>query len=427
MHVTSNDSHFIIPGLASAHSHAFQRILRGRTQRVASEAKSFWSWRGLMYAMVERLDPDDIYDISRLAYAEMAMSGLTLIGEFHYLHHDLGGKPYGNRTETAEACIRAALDVGIRICLIRTAYRRGGFEQELAPAQQRFSDPALGPILSDTEALMSSFADNDKVSVALAAHSIRAVKIDEIGALHDFSVAHDLPFHMHICEQRRELDESRAEYGQTPVHLLAEHGILSKRFVGVHATHLDDAEIQLLGGTGSNLCVCRTTERDLGDGSPRISELLQAGAVLTVGADSHCCENAFEEIRAVEFDERARLEARHTTAEAPVLLQAGTYNGYKVCGQEDSAKLDFVHLDRRDPSLVGTSDDAAADAIILVRHHEPLTRSMWMGSKSSLEAGIGTGPRFGPVMSAACAVWTCSSKYCPPKCSIWIISGPYWR
>ncbi len=194
----------MMPGMATAHSHAFQRALRGRTQRKSTAANSFWSWRGLMYKLVETLDADAIYAIARLAYAELAMSGVTAIGEFHYLHHDKHGRPYANRTETAEACIRAALDVGIRICLIRTGYMRGGFKQALAPAQTRFADPDVDAILGDMDALRQTFADNPLVTIGLAAHSIRAVPIAQIQALATYATQHTLPFHMHICEQRQE-------------------------------------------------------------------------------------------------------------------------------------------------------------------------------------------------------------------------------
>ena len=326
------NGHWVMPGLATAHSHAFQRALRGRTQRRSTTANSFWSWRGLMYQLAENLDPESVYHITRFAYMELALSGVTAVGEFHYVHHDQGGVPYTNRTELSDAVIRAAKDVGIRICLIRTAYLRGGHEQTMTPAQQRFSDPSIDLAIQDAEALRVKYSDDPLVTVAVAAHSIRAIPIDPLCELSSYAAHHGLPFHMHICEQRREIEECLAEYGTTPVALLNERGILSPRFVGVHATHLTSEEIQDLGQSQSFVCICRTTERDLGDGLPPMSDLIQAGAQLCVGVDSHACENAFEEIRAVEFDERSRLEARHTTAEAPALLDAGSRLGYAACG-----------------------------------------------------------------------------------------------
>ena len=362
--ITTNRTHITMPGLATVHSHAFQRAMRGLTQRKSLQAGSFWSWRGVMYRLAERIDPDTLYVIARLAYLELAMSGVTLVGEFHYVHHQPDGTPYANRTELADAVIRAATDVGIRICLIRTAYMRGGFKQVMTPAQRRFSDPSVDLILQDVETLQSRYADNPLVSVALAAHSIRAVPIGANRELAAWADERKLPFHMHVCEQRRELEECKAEHGMTPIHLLADHGILSERFVGVHATHLNSAEIQHLGSHNCFVNLCRTTERDLGDGLPPTLELVKAGAKLCVGVDSHCCENAFEEIRAIELDARSQHEARTLVGNADFLLDAGTRLGYAACGLESVWQQDEVQLDANDLSLIGLPDSHLADGVI---------------------------------------------------------------
>ena len=317
-----------------------------------------------MYRLAERLDPDSMYAIARLAYMELALSGVTLIGEFHYVHHAPDGTPYANRTEMADAVIRAATDVGIRICLIRTAYMRGGFQQAMTPAQQRFSDPTVDLVLQDVETLQSRYQDNPLVNVALAAHSVRAVPIDANRELAAWAATHQLPFHMHVCEQRRELVECEAEHGVTPIQLLADNGILSKRFVGVHATHLNSAEIDILGQANAFVNLCRTTERDLGDGLPATSDLVRAGARLCVGVDSHCCENAFEEVRAIELDERSRLEARTVVGNADFLLDAATRQGYAACGLEPHWADDTVQLNPNDPSLLGLPKTHLADGVI---------------------------------------------------------------
>ena len=358
------DGRWAMPGLATAHSHAFQRALRGRTQRRATRAGTFRGWRDEMYRMVERLRPDDLYAISRFAYTELAMSGVTAVGEFHYVHHGAGGRPYADRTELAEAVVRAARDVGLRICLIRTAYLRAGYRQAAVPAQERFIDPSIDLVLRDLDALRSRYADDPHVTVAAAAHSIRAVPLPDIRVLSAYAEAHDLPFHMHVCEQRDELDECRVEHGRTPVALLSDEGVLSPRFVAVHATHLDEAEVAALGDSGSRVCICRTTERDLGDGLPPTSDLLGAGTRLCVGVDSHACENAFEEVRSVELDERSRLEKRHAAAEAPALLDAATRQGYGACGFEGRWPEDRIHLDPDDPSIAAIDPDLATDAIL---------------------------------------------------------------
>ena len=356
--------HWILPGLATAHSHAFQRALRGRTQRRATRAGTFRGWRDEMYRLVQGMGPDDLYAISRFAYTELAMSGVTAVGEFHYVHHGPGGRPYADRTELADAVIRAARDVGIRICLIRTAYLRAGYRQSAVPAQERFIDPSIDHVMQDLDDLRSRYGDDPQVTVAVAAHSVRAVPISGIRTLAAYADEHALPFHMHVSEQRGELEECRTEHRTTPVALLASEGVLSPRFVAVHATHLADAEVSALGENHAFVCICRTTERDLGDGLPPTSGLLDAGARLCVGVDSHACENAFEEVRAVELDERSRLERRHAAAEGRDLLDAATRQGYVACGLEAQWKEDRIHLDANDPSIAAIDPDLATDAIL---------------------------------------------------------------
>ncbi len=236
-------NHIIIPGFATVHSHAFQRALRGRTQRRQTKAGSFWSWRGLMYELAGNLDPDNIFNISRFAFVELAMSGVTAVGEFHYVHHQQDGTPYDDRTILADSVIRAAKEVGVRITLIRTAYFRAGHNLEIESIQKRFCDPSVDKVLQDIETLLNRYESDPMVNVALAAHSIRAVPIEQVKELADYARKHSVPFHMHVAEQRREVEECKQEYGKRPVELLAENGILSESFIGIHATHLAPNEI----------------------------------------------------------------------------------------------------------------------------------------------------------------------------------------
>lgn len=353
-----------LPGFATAHSHAFQRALRGRTQRRADTPGSFWSWRGLMYELVEKLTPEDIFDISHFAFVELTMSGVTAVGEFHYVHHTMEGTPYSERTVLADAVIRAAKAAGIRITLIRTAYLRGGYRQEFTPAQKRFADHSLDPVLQDIERLQQSYKDDDMVGIAVAAHSIRAVPLAQVKELAQFARGNKLPLHMHVAEQRRELEECKLEYGKTPVAVLADAGVLDENFVAIHATHLSDDEIRLLGQAKATVCLCRTTERDLGDGLAPTSELIKAGAQICVGVDSHASSDAFEELRAIELDERSRTEARTVAAEAPALLAMGTAHGYRAIGRPDAWRQDFVYLNPDDPSLACSDHGLLADAVI---------------------------------------------------------------
>ncbi|MCH8874269.1 formimidoylglutamate deiminase [candidate division KSB1 bacterium] len=357
-------NHIVMPGMATAHSHAFQRALRGRTQRRQTKAGSFWSWRGLMYELAGKLDPQDIFNISRFAFMELAMSGVTAVGEFHYVHHQQDGTPYDDRTILADSVIRAAKEVGVRITLIRTAYFRAGHNQEIESTQKRFCDPSVDKVLQDVETLSNRYKNDPMVNVAVAAHSIRAVPTEQIKELADYALKTGMPFHMHVAEQRREIEECQQEYGKRPVELLAEHGILSESFIGIHATHLAPNEIRALGDANAFVCLCRTTERDLGDGVPQTSELIKAGVKICVGVDSHASSDAFEEIRAVELDERSRTEARTVTAEAPELLEMATKNGFEAIGMADVWQEDKVYLNAKDPSVAGSHDELLADAVI---------------------------------------------------------------
>lgn len=362
--ITTDGNYLTMPGLATVHSHAFQRAIRGVAQRKSSSASSFWSWRNLMYRLAEQLDPESMYAVARLAYLELALSGVTLVGEFHYVHHQPDGTPYDNRIELAEACIRAAKDVGIRICLIRTAYMRGGYQQEMTAAQRRFSDPAIDLILHDVELLQARYEDDPLVSIGVAAHSIRAVPLWANCELAAWAHEKQRPFHMHVCEQRRELIECQAEHGVTPLQLLADNGILSQRFVGIHATHLNAAEIAHLGHYHCFVGLCRTTERDLGDGLPETAALVAADVKLCVGVDSHCCGNAFEEIRAIELDARSQHEARTVVGNADFLLDLGTRSGYAACGFEAVWQQDQVLLDANDWALLGLLQSHVVDGVI---------------------------------------------------------------
>ncbi|MCA9615250.1 MAG: formimidoylglutamate deiminase [Sandaracinus sp.] len=361
---------FVIPGLATAHSHAFQRAIRGRTHK-RSASGSFWSWRTLMYRFAQGLDPEAAYALARYAYAELARHGITAVGEFHYVHHTPDGTPYDDRTELADATIRAARDAGLRVTLLRVLYARAGAGRPPEPEQRRFCDGSLDDALADVSTLRARYADDPFVRVGVAPHSVRAVPAEWLRDAAAHARAHALPFHMHVAEQRREIRECLAEHGLRPIELLAELGAIDARFVGVHATHLRPHEARLLRGAFA--CLCRTTERDLGDGSPDLIALRDAGVRFCVGTDSHASSDAFEELRAVELDERVRSEARQVAFDGEALLRIGSAEGYAAIGF-DLPSDDRVFVDANDASLVGAGDDA--DALVFaasgraVRHVE---------------------------------------------------------
>lgn len=357
--MTVGATDIVLPGLATAHSHAFQRALRGRTHALAS-GSSFWSWRALMYRFAERLDPDAALALSEMAFQELARNGVTAVGEFHYVHHGQGGTPYDERTVMADAVIEAARRVGLRVTLLRVLYARAGFGRGVEGAQRRFSDPDVEIALADVDTLRARYAGDPMVHVGVAPHSVRAVPREWIARAAEYAQDHGLPLHMHVAEQAREIHECLAEHRRRPVELLADLGALDARFVAVHATHLRRHEARLLGDASALACLCRTTERDLGDGAPDVSALRAAGVRICMGVDSHAQSDPFEELRAIELDERIRTERRQVALDGARLLEAGSTHGYAAIGMDLGD--DEVRLEGADLSLAGTG--GSPDAVV---------------------------------------------------------------
>ena len=359
-HATRLDG-LTLPGLANAHSHAFQRALRGRTHT----GGSFWTWREQMYRLADRLDPDAYLALARATFAEMALAGVTTVGEFHYLHHGPGGGPYDDPNEMGRAVIAAAADAGIRITLLDACYLHGGVGTPPDGAQRRFSD-------GSTEAWaerVDSLRDDESVRVGAAIHSMRAVDPDAAAVVAGWARDRDRPLHAHVSEQATENEACLDAYGRTPTALLAEAGALEANFTAVHATHLGDGDVSLLGGAGACCCVCPTTERDLADGIGRMARLRQAGASLSLGTDSQAVIDLFEEARAVELDERlASGERGHHESDA--LLQATTASGHACLGWPDTgriaagARADLVTVSLASPRLAGTDPGSALESVV---------------------------------------------------------------
>jgi formiminoglutamate deiminase len=337
-----------IPGLANCHSHAFHRALRGRVQR---ERGTFWTWREQMYAVAERLDPDSYLALATATYREMVAGGVTAVGEFHYLHHQPDGTPYADPNEMGHVLTQAATEAGLRIRLLDTCYLSSGFGEPPQGVQRRFSD-------GSAEAWAERVAALDDAGAAI--HSVRAVPDDQLRTVVGASVGK--PLHVHLSEQTKENDDCVAAYGATPTQLLADHGALGPLTSAVHATHLTDDDVHHLGSTRTYACFCPTTERDLGDGIGPSRTLLQAGSPLTLGSDSHAVVDLFEEMRAVELDERlATRERGHWSAAE--LLGAATFDGHASLGYDDAGAIavgkraDLVTLDTSSVRTAGTGRD----------------------------------------------------------------------
>ncbi|WP_031068404.1 formimidoylglutamate deiminase [Streptomyces sp. NRRL S-118] len=321
-----------VPGLANAHSHAFHRALRGTVQ-VGSG--TFWTWREVMYQVASRLTPDTYHALARAVYAEMALAGITAVGEFHYLHHAPGGTPYADPNAMGEALIAAAGEAGIRITLLDTAYLSAGFGQPPNRHQTRFSD-GTAEAWAERASLLK---ERDGVRIGAAVHSVRAVPAAQLSTVAEWAAARRAPLHVHLSEQTAENEACLAAHGCTPTRLLADHGVLGAHTTGVHNTHLTDEDIALLGGSGTGTCMCPTTERDLADGIGPAADLQRAGSPLSLGSDSHAVIDLLEEARAMELDERLRTRTRgHWTAAA--LLRAATADGHAALGWAGAGRLE---------------------------------------------------------------------------------------
>jgi len=369
-----------VPGLVNAHSHGFQRAIRGRTEFLDATRKEedFWSWRRLMYQTALALEPADIEAVSRMAFLEMALTGITAVGEFHYVHHQPDGHPYADPNTLAHAVIEAARSVGVRITLLRVAYHRDGFERAAGPDQRRFVEPDVETYLERVEALAHHWRGDDGVTVGMAPHSIRAVPGPWLRAIGAHAVATGRVVHIHACEQRRELAESRAEYGAEPVRVLADRGLLSPRTTLVHGTHLDAEGLALVAQAKATVCACPTTERNLGDGFLPAQALIAGRVPIALGSDSQANIDLWAEMRLVEYHERLRTQRRNVLAThhglwhaapahgrletADILWPMGTRHGARALGAEGGrialdAPADFVTLDLNAPSLAGLTAD----------------------------------------------------------------------
>jgi formiminoglutamate deiminase len=347
-----------LPGMANAHSHAFHRALRGR---VNGGGGNFWSWREQMYAAAEQLNPDTYFALARAVFAEMVQAGITVVGEFHYVHHRPGGQPYRDPNAMGLAVRQAADEAGIRLTLLDTCYLEGGLNGgghvELHPGQLRFSD---GTVDAWAERMSSRRHETDRVRLGAAIHSVRAVKREDLPRV--VEAAGDLPLHVHLSEQHGENLACQMFYGASPTQLLDEAGALGAHSTAVHATHLEDRDIELLGGTGTGACFCPTTERDLADGIGPARALHDAGSPLSLGSDQHVIIDPFEELRGLEMHERLITNERDRFS-ANDLLLAASFNGYRSLGWSDGGHLskgalaDFVTVRTDTVNTAGAAYD----------------------------------------------------------------------
>jgi formimidoylglutamate deiminase len=418
----------MLPGMVNAHSHAFQRVLRGRTEYRSTGAgagplpdhenarDSFWTWREMMYSAATRLSPEDVYDASRMAFLEMALQGITAVGEFHYLHHAPDGTSYDDPNLLAKEVVRAASDVGLRIALLRVAYARSGFQREPNPRQARFieGDPAL--YLKNLQSLIRDLSDGGAASEAatyspmawagVAPHSVRAVPLDYLREVIAHAGRDGLPVHMHVAEQPAEVSACVEEYGRTPVALLDTEGLLSGRFTAVHAIHVTPKALPSLARAGATICACPTTERNLGDGVVPADEYFKHDVPVCFGTDSHAQIDLLEDARELEYHlrlqklERAVLDSESQASSsrfqgpsglAARLFECCTVNGASSIGAKigelaTGSSADFFTVDLDDPTIAGASAEDLLAAIVFATSRAAISEVV-VGGKPVVSEG----------------------------------------
>lgn len=389
----------LLPGLVNAHSHAFQRVIRGRTEYRTSRRDSFWTWREMMYSAAVRLGPEDIYDASRMAFLEMAQGGICAVGEFHYLHRTPEGAAYSEPNLLAREVVRAARDVGLRIALLRVAYARAGFRAAPDVRQSRFIETDPEVYLRHTELLRAELAHTEGAWTGVAPHSVRAVPLEYLKEVVAYGRERALPVHMHLAEQPAEVSACLEEYGMRPVELLDSEGLLDDRFTGVHVIHVKREEAQALGRARSFACACPTTERNLGDGIFPADLFFREGVRVSLGTDSHAQIELLEDARQLELNLRLQSLERGVLAEetgglsslAARLLDCATLLGAQSIGAEGGTfelgrPADFFTVDLNDVSIAGASADDLLSSILFSLARTSV-REVVVGGRAIVEEG----------------------------------------
>lgn len=383
----------LLPGFVNAHSHAFQRGLRGRGETFPSGSGSFWTWRQEMYRLVEEITADRLYQLTLDAYREMLACGITAVGEFHYLHHEGSGEDFA----LDQAVAAAARDAGIRQALLQTYYRTGAIGQPLQGAQRRFSVSTPREYWKSLEAIGRDLSSSLQ-TVGAVVHSVRAASLDETAEIHAEARRRGLVFHMHVEEQRQEIEACRQAYGRAPLELLLERLQPGGEFTAIHCTHSTPADLRRLLDAGAQVCLCPLTEANLGDGLAEAGVLAGPPNRICLGTDSNSRLDMLEEMRWAEYGQRLKGECRGALRDfegsvARGLLCSATANGARSlgieCGEIAPGKwADFVLVDLRHPSLGGWSKETLQESIVF-------------GASDRIIAGVCVGGRWVVDPSAA--------------------------
>lgn len=359
----------LLPGFVSAHSHAFQRGLRGRGERFPAGSGSFWTWREAMYSLVGSLDADRFESLCLRTFREMRRAGITTVGEFHYFHHG----PEEEGWAFDERVLRAASTAGIRIALLEVFYRTGAIGQPLEGSQRRFGTPSPAAFWEQMDRL-SGHLDPRRQTLGASVHSLRAASLDDLRDVYEEARKRDMVFHIHVEEQRREIEDALAYYGKRPMQLLLESLGTATDVTAVHCTHTHPEDMQrFLAGDGT-VCICPLTEGNLGDGLAGLTQVHETGGAVCLGSDSNARISLLEEMRWLEYGQRLSTQSRGVLRDdggevARTLLHAGTLAGARALGVEagqiaPGAWADFVAIDLAAPTLAGWEPDTLLDSLI---------------------------------------------------------------
>lgn len=359
----------LIPGFVNAHSHAFQRGLRGRGESFPKGSGSFWTWREAMYELVTEMTPERMLELTRRAFREMLAAGMTTVGEFHYLHHTGAVVDF----VLDEFIVQAARDVGIRLVLLNCYYRTGGIGRPLNDAQRRFDGVSVDRFWKQTDRL-KKLLDPATQSLACAPHSIRAVSIEEIVELRAEAKRRGMPFHIHAEEVIGEIEDSVVHYRATPLQLLCERADVDETFTIIHATHSSEGDLRRFLSSDGRICLCPITEGNLGDGVANLPIIRSASGRQCFGTDSNVRICATEEMRWLEFLQRAAGTRRGVVVDAGgdaarALFEVATRGGAEALGLragqiEPGCLADFCAIDLTSPSLEGWTPETLLPAFL---------------------------------------------------------------
>ncbi|MBS0465548.1 MAG: formimidoylglutamate deiminase [Proteobacteria bacterium] len=394
MPIVGDAAQWALPGIANLHSHAFQRAMAGLAERRGSSSDSFWTWRETMYAFASRITPDDLQAIAAQLYVEMLRAGYTHVCEFHYLHHAPDGRPYADPAAMSRAIIAAAGEAGIGLTLLPVLYMHGGFDgRALSPRQARFGH-GVDAFLRLLDTLRTEA--NQRVRIGMAFHSLRAVLPAAMAATLAALPA-DLPRHIHIAEQVAEVDECVAVRGARPVRWLLDHAPVDARWTLVHATHLDDAEVQGIAQCGATVALCPTTEANLGDGLFPVRAYLDAGGPWGIGSDSHISVSPVEELRWLEYGQRLLTRSRNVAADAgtpsvgevlirDVAASAPASSGVDLGVIAPARRADWIELDANAPELTARRTENLLDTWLFSGNRN-LVRTVVVGGRPVVVQG----------------------------------------